>query len=190
MPLYFPRNVAGLAALVARDPGRYSYAAVHVLDPGDGLYRLEATDGRRLAIIQGPIPEAAYPQVEDGPDELTDGLISREDWVQAFRLGDKKQPVGLAGGGDEVTFAVGNHAIKAQTAGECFPDVQAVLPKHGPLVAVCVNPELLAGLLNVAAALNPDGGVMLLYYGKDKPLGLVARNSEGQAFDALLMPLS
>lgn len=141
MPLYFPRNLAGLVNVASRDFGRYALQAVHVLDPGDGLYRVEATDGRRLAIIQGPIPKADYAHLEDCPDDTNDLLVSREDWVQAFRLGDKKSPVGLAAGQDSLTLAVGDHAIKAKPTDGRFPDVRSVLPKHGPVTPSTSTPN-------------------------------------------------
>ena len=65
-----------------------------------------------------------------------------------------------------------------------------MLPRHGPLVAVRLDPQLLGALLGVAAAVNPGGGVDLLYYGPGKPLGLMTRSDDGHAFDGLLMPLT
>jgi hypothetical protein len=38
---------------------------VRVLDPEDGTYRLEATDGRRLAIVRGScLHEEDYPELD------------------------------------------------------------------------------------------------------------------------------
>jgi hypothetical protein len=53
-----------------------------------------------------------------------------------------------------------------------------------------VDPALLAGLLLAAAALDPTSGVGLLFYGSDKPLGVIGHNGGGQFFDGLLMPLT
>jgi hypothetical protein len=61
---------------------------------------------------------------------------------------------------------------------------------RGPLVAVRLDPALLIPLLKAAAALGPENGVELLYYGRGKPLGLRARNASGQTFDGLMMPLT
>ena len=69
MLLYFPRNLAGLVALASRHEGRYATGALHVLDPGDGTYRVEVTDGRRLAIVRGPNAGACYPVLADAHDE-------------------------------------------------------------------------------------------------------------------------
>jgi hypothetical protein len=69
-----------------------------------------------------------------------------------------------------------------------------VLPATGPLVRIRVNSKALARLLEVAsafaeaAAMEPPA-VDILFYGRDKPLGIVGKNHHGQTFDALLMPL-
>ena len=51
MLVYLPRNVAALAKVAARyEHARDSATChVHVVTSPDGLYRAEATDGRRLA---------------------------------------------------------------------------------------------------------------------------------------------
>jgi DNA polymerase III sliding clamp (beta) subunit (PCNA family) len=188
--LYLPRHLACLAALAARDPARYGPEAVRVRDPGGGLYRAEATDGRLLAILRGPIPDADYPALDGhDPGEGAEVLVAREDWQRAFRLGDKARPVGLAVSEGELVLAVGDQALTVQPAEGRYPDVDQVLPRHGPLVAERLDPQVLAALLKVAAAVNPGGGVDLLYYGPGKPLGLMTRTDDGHAFDGLLMPL-
>jgi hypothetical protein len=187
--LYLPRNLACLAALAARDSARYGLQAVRVRDPGGGLYRAEATDGRLLAVLRGPVPDADYPALDGhDPGEGAEVLVGRDDWLRAFRLGDKARPVGLAASGGELVLAVGDQALTAQPAEGRYPDVDQVLPRHGPLLSVRLDPVLLGALLRAAAAVNP-GGVDLLYYGPGKPLGLMTCTADGHAFDGLLMPL-
>ena len=191
MLLYLPRNLACLGALPTRDASRFTLQAVRVRDPGGGLYRAQATDGRLLAILRGPVPDADYPPLTGrDPGEGTEVLVSRDDWQRAFRLGDKARPVGLAASAGELVLAVGDQALTVQPAEGRYPDVDQVLPRHGPLVAVRLDPVLLGALLRAAAAVNPGGGIDLLYYGPGKPLGLMTRTDDGHAFDGLLMPLT
>jgi hypothetical protein len=192
MRLYLPRNLAGLAQLVGDNSGRTALHAVRVRDPGGGRYRAEATDGRLIAVVQGPIPVAAYPALDEAHDAGgAEALVAKDDWKRAFGLGDRRRPVGLAAdpeGG--LTLAVGDQALTARACDGRYPDVDAVLPRHGPLVAVRLDPSLLGGLLKLAAVIKPDGGVDLLFFGPGKPLGLMTRNDSGQTLDCLLMPLT
>ena len=191
MPVYLPRNLAGMVALASRSQGRYLTGSIRVRDPGNGLYRAEATDGRILAIVQGPIPEADYPALQGGGEGTAEMLVPRDAWVQAFKLGDKRRPVGISADADHITLAVGDQSVQVPSPEEGrFPDVDGVIPQHGPLVAVRVKPELLIELLKLAGAISPEQGVSLLYFGKGKPLGLSTGNDQGQTFDALLMPLT
>ena len=45
-------------------------------------------------------------------------------------------------------------------------------------------------LLVLAEAMQVEDGITFLWYGKDRPLGLMAKNPDGQVLDALLMPLT
>jgi uncharacterized protein YfaA (DUF2138 family) len=98
--------------------------------------------------------------------------------------------VGLSVGQGDVLLAVGDQALTTRALDGRFPDVAAVLPRSGALVAVRLNPTLLVELLKVAAAVTAGEGVDLLFFGRDKPLGLMARNEGGQTFDGLIMPLT
>ena len=190
MLTYLHRNLAALADLTGRGRGRFAVDGIRVRESGSGLYRAEATNGKVLAIVQGTEADADYPALEPPAGEVTETLVPGDDWRRAFRLGDRTRPVGLAAGPDSLALAVGDQTLATRPLAERFPDVDAVLPKQGPLVAVRLDPSLLIPLLKAAAALGPDQGVELLYYGRGKPLGLRARNEGGQAFDGLLMPLT
>src|SRR5262249_53352745 len=109
----------------------------------------------------------------------------------ACGLGAGRGPVGLAANPEGgLTLAAGDQALTARACDGRYPDVDAVLPRHGPLVAVRLDPALLESLLKLAAVIKPDGGVDLLFFGPGKPLGLIARNDAGQTLDCLLMPLT
>jgi hypothetical protein len=145
MRLYLPRNLAGLGQLAGGNSGRTALHTVRVRDPGGGLYRAEATDGRLLAIVQGPVPHASYPSLDEAPDGGgAEALVAKDDWGRAFGLGDRRRPVGLAAdpeGG--LTLAAGDQALTARSCDGRYPDTDAVLPMHGPLVAVRLDPALL-----------------------------------------------
>jgi hypothetical protein len=190
MRLYLPRNLAGLAQLAGSNSGRTALHAVRVRDPGGGLYRAEVTDGRLLAVVQGAVPRACYPALDEAPDGPAEALVGRDDWRRAFQLGDRRRPVGLAADAEGgLILAARDQALTVRACDGRYPDVDAVLPRYGPLMAVRLNPTLLGGLLKLAAVINPDGGVDLLFFGPGKPLGLMTRNDEGQTLDCLLMPL-
>src|SRR5437868_8568396 len=83
-----PRDVAAPAKSTARENPGYAVTSVLVRDPGDGTYRLDATDGRRLAIVRGSsVDTQAYPQLQTVPDGAAECLVGRDDWQRAFKLG-------------------------------------------------------------------------------------------------------
>jgi hypothetical protein len=193
VPLFFPRNAAALAGVAAREHGRFAVSAVHAIDIGDGHYRLEVTDGRRLAVLRG---QSERPQDGAAPDAGLGGadvLVPLDSWCGAFRAKGKKGqalPVGLEADGPQFRLFAGEKVVTGSAPEGRFPDVGVVLPKRPAPVAFRIDPLLFAGLLQAAAALDPVNGVGVLYYGADKPVGLVAHNDAGQFFDGLLMPLA
>jgi hypothetical protein len=68
-----------------------------------------------------------------------------------------------------------------------------VLPTGLPLASVLVDPDMLARVLKVAATFREEGprAVALHFWPGRGLLGVTARNPQtGQAFDALLVPLT
>jgi hypothetical protein len=208
MPLYLPRNLIRLAKLTSAEQRRYPVHCVRVLDPGDGTYRCEATDGRILGIVRGQSLDVTYPVVEEAPNGAREALVSAKDWTNAFRLHGRKDPIGLARsqteevsdcGGEEVQnvertclFASDQAILTCSTEEGEYPPVNEVLPKHGPLVTFTLDPAMLARLLEVVLAIRDDEyrAVKIHYYGKNAVVGLTARNAQGQFFDGLIVPLS
>jgi hypothetical protein len=194
VPLFFPRNAAALAGVAAREHGRFAVSAVHAIDAGDGHYRLEVTDGRRLAVLRGRCERSqggAEPSA--GLGGAADVLVPVGSWREAFRAKGKRgqpAPVGLEADGPQFRLFAGETVVTGSAPDGRFPDVSSVLPKRPAPVAFRIDPLLLAGLLQAAAALDPVNGVGVLFYGADKPVGLIAHNDAGQFFDALLMPLT
>jgi hypothetical protein len=196
MTLFIPKNLLRLAELCAPEGGRYTMSGVRVIDLQDGRYRLEATDGKRLAIVHGQsqAPKAGasdtFAALEAVANSGTEAIVSAADWKTALKMGSKRvDRVGLVINADAITLACGEQVLKARPVEGRWPDVGMVLPRTPPLVRFTISPGVLAGLLDVAEALQSEG-VTLLYYGPGRPIGLMGKNGEGQFFDALLMPLS
>src|SRR5262245_59166889 len=181
MPLYLPPNLAALAKVAGASP-RLALHGLRVVDLG-GAYRVEASDGRRLAVAQGQSTDRGYPPL-DAVDEAPDHgpvLVPTDSWRAAFRLVDKHHPeVALAVGADGICFAGPSASQQLAPAEGPYPDVNTVLPTALPLVQVAVNAQLLAELLGVAAAFADAGNshrTELLYFGPGKSLGVSTRNS-------------
>ena len=201
MIVYLPRNLASLSRLAARTEHTRFGATnnLHVLANPNGLYRAEATDGHRLVIVQGPFDAAREPYdwlPADWQDDDGDTFVPRELWDQAFKIPDSlrgRRPVGVAttaGGGLVLGCEGSKFAVPPEERGR-WPDVSRVLPKRRVLFAIRFNPQLVMDVLKLAAALHEVGPwVELLYFGKNVPFGLITSNSEGQAMDALVVPLT
>src|SRR5262249_48003010 len=109
--LYLPRNLGCLATLASKQGGRFMTDCLRVLDPGDGTYRVEATDGKRLAIVRGRGDAADYVALADAEDVGGEARAPARQWKEAFaKLGDKRRPVGLGLRGEELVLAVGDQA--------------------------------------------------------------------------------
>lgn len=195
MPLYLHRNLAALVRVTAKEDYRYTATCVHVLNPGDGTYRVEATDGKRLAIVRGnSVDGHSHHELASVPDGAEEALVGRDDWQRGFKMAAGKyrgpEPaLFLALHQQRLTFASQGQVVTAIPQEGRYPNVDGVLPTKPPLLQFRVDPALLASLLDTVGSLGMET-VDVLYYGKDKPLGLVARNDAGQWFDGLIMPLT
>jgi len=99
--------------------------------------------------------------------------------------------IGLALAEDQATLATLDTSTTTQLLDGRFPMVDLVLPLTRPLFRLVVNPDYLRDLLALALAIDPEGRrVEILFYKAGGPIGLMARNAEGQTLDALLMPLT
>ncbi len=194
MVLYLPRNLAALAKLTRDDP-RYTLNGVRVLDPGDTTYRLEATDGRRLAVVRGnSTPDLDYPTLDASAADGSQGVIPADVWEHCFRKLPGKDvakdgSIGLALAAGGFTFGTPRVAHRGEYLDGRWPAVDEVLPRSLPVADVTVDPRLLAGLLDVAVALGCER-VRLLLFGKEKLLGVSGANDSGQFLDGVLVPLT
>lgn len=194
--LYLPRNLGKLADIAATENPRYAITGVKVTDPRDGTYRLDVTDGRRLLVVRGNLPDAPpeYVGLKSHPDWF-EAVIPSQDWRAVFKWKDPEKgrngPLALALG-DPCQFVnePGAHSVlKPSPLQGRYPPVDSVLPKRPPLAGADVDPALLAGLLSTIASLGVTR-VRLLFWKKDAVLAVVGRNDEGQYVDGVIMPLS
>jgi hypothetical protein len=135
------------------------------------------------ALIAGRLAEAP-----DGPGE---GLVPAAVWRKAFQGVAKGGRLGLALAENQATLATLDTLTTTPLVEGRFPEVDQVLPKTPPLFRVVVNPDYLRDLLALVLAIDPEGRrVELLFYRPGHPIGLMAKNDQGQTLDALLMPLT
>jgi hypothetical protein len=166
-----------------------------------GLYRAEATDGRRAVVVQGlvPIEDPPWPGFKEVPDDACEAIVLPKDLERACKVGDqfvqsRFDMVGMATVGDGVLcLGLGTDLVTARTVEGRFPQIDKVMPQKRPLFTFRIDPKLTAETLLTIAELLPDDarGVQCFYYGDGYPLGFCAQNPEnGMMIDALVVPLS
>jgi hypothetical protein len=202
--IFLPKNLGSLATLAGDESMRYALSGVHVLDEGD-FYRCEVTDGRLLAIVCGPdarasgagrhITDEQQEAIEEAPSGVFDMIVPAGRWKEAFRQLPKDTALGLAAGEGIITLAMPQAISRCSPIDGRWPNVELVLPPTGPLVRIRVNAKMLARLLDVAVVFSEQSpaepaAVDILFYGRDKPIGIIGKNHLGQTFDALMMPLT
>jgi len=202
MAVFLPPVVAALSKVAAKDEGRYSMAGVRVLDPGDGTYRLEATDGKRAVILRGynldadRVPE--MPACEESV-RASDGIVPSRDWVDGFKMVPASRhngpaiPLALVLRQDDVCMATLGAQRQCRLLEGRFPNFANVLPEKPAKVSFAVNPVLMIELLQVVKAIVGDEPkVMIHFWHPDQPVGLTCSTPDhgGVFFDGLIMPLS
>lgn len=202
MAMFLPPLAAHLAKVAAKDVGRYAMTGIRVVDPGNGTYRLEATDGRRAAILRGNslspdlVPE--LPQADESA-LASEGIIPTSDWEDGFKMVPKKGPTGqemplaLVLGKKGVGMATFGKLCQAPLLDGRFPNIDDVLPKGPAKLTFSVSAAYMIGLLQVARAVLGDEHRVDIHFWKDgAPVGITCHTSEhgGVFFDGLIMPLS
>jgi hypothetical protein len=200
MLLFIPRSLCALKRVAARyEHAKFGATQGIRIALRSGLYRAEATDGRRAIVVQGLAPDEdpPWPGFKDLPDDACEAVVMPKDLERAAKLGDqfvqdRFDSFGLATSGNDIFLGLGNDVINTRTVEGRFPNVQQVIPKKRPLFTFRVDPKLLAETLLAMADLLPEGaqGVQFFYYGENEPLGFCAQNIEnGLMIDALIVPL-
>lgn len=164
---------------------------------GDEDYRIEATDGRMLAILRGsnrPMPETMRHDIErnlvDAPDGAVEVVIAWAEFLAAFKrcqgdyLGARISSQGL-----HVADARLGYCIPTYTEGK-FPDIQQVIPTFPPLFSVHLDADAVSRLMKMVNALThgKERKAQFLFYQTNHPVGLYKMTKDGISLDALLMP--
>ena len=201
--ILLPKCVSKLAELASDDSGRSSMGGVLIEPPEEGhLWRLVATDGRKLAIVQGAN--------EEGPGTATseqtlknligDGIepgpcvVGGRDWKRMFALDDRAGDVlAVMATENQIAYALGGASGRVLALEGRYPDYRMVLPKRPPIFQLRLGAGYLRDICAAAMAVAEDKATPILIgiYGHGQPVTFQARN-EGNfvTFDALLMPLT
>ena len=179
------------------ESGRYALGAVHVRADMADQFWLEATNGKLLAVVRGPLRELELPAVAV-EEAQADFLMGVKDWQQVFKAIDlKDRRRGLYWPGGRRTPGPRQHRQRrapVHAAAGPFPDVFQVLPKKASPCSIIVDPWLLMDLLKIAIGVGDSregARVVLHFYGADQPLAVTALNPEnGSTLDSILMPLT
>ena len=189
MLLFIPRSLCALKRVAAKaEHARYGATQGIRITLASGLYRAEATDGRRAVIVQGlvPIEDPPWPGFKEVPDDACEAVVLPKDLERACKVGDQFvqsqfDMVGMATVGNGVLcLGLGTDLVTARTVEGRFPMIDNVMPKKRPMFTFRIDPKLTAETLLAMAELLPDTdkGVQCFYYGDGYPLGFCAQNPE------------
>lgn len=131
-----PKNVAPFMGLASKDEGRYSMCGVLVEEKQGDAFRLFATDGKKLGVIQGPSAGALLD--EFSPDDSAKYLVPTKALENAFKDAGKDGTVRLSCREKIVSLSAGS---ASRTEGEIegrFPDYPLVLPAGEPVAVATV----------------------------------------------------
>jgi hypothetical protein len=201
MLLFIPRSLCALRRIAAKEQNsRFAATQGIRIALASGVYRAEATDGRRAMVVQGLIPgeDPPWPGFKDLPDDACETVILPRDLERACKVGEdflqsRFGLFGIATMGNDVCLGLGSELVTCRTVEGRFPSIDQVIPKKRPLFTFSFDPKTLAETLLAMADLLPetDRRVQLFYYGDNLPIGFCARNIDnGIMIDALVVPLT
>jgi hypothetical protein len=201
MLVFIPRSLCALKRVAAKtEHARFGATQGIRIALASGLYRAEATDGRRAIVVQGlvPLEDPPWPGFKELPDDACEAIILPKDLERACKTGDnflqsRFGTVGVATMGNNVCLGLGADLVTASTVEGRFPRLDQVVPKKRPLFTFRVDPKTLAETLLAMADLLPDEdrAVPFFYYGDGLRVGFCARNAQtGMMIDALVVPLT
>lgn len=206
--IFLPKCAAALAALCPTEQGHYALASVRLRETAGNNWRAEATDGKVLAILQGPSAPSdrdlrLAAELPRPAALLTDALVPAPALRDAAKAGDKDGRIAVLLGSPQIQLAAGAGVVRCEPGVGRFPDCDAVLPKRHAMVSVRIDADYLIDLLRCAAAVaktvDKDKPVVQLHFYADSlhrgdryasPLGLTTQGAGGLVFDGLVMPLT
>ena len=202
MLLFIPRSLCALKRVAAKEGhARYARPRRASASPWlSGVYRAEATDGRRAMIVQGLIPgeDPPWPGFKDLPDDACETVILPRDLERACKVGEdflqsRFGLFGIATMGNDVCLGLGSELVTARTVEGRFPKIDQVIPRKRPLFTFSFDPEDsgrdLAGHGRTAAGDGPARADVLL---RRRPAHRFLRQEHrnGILIDALVVPLT
>jgi hypothetical protein len=200
--ILLPANLSHVTKCCAADT-RYVLAAVRVAQTESG-YRVEATDSRRLARVDGtnagdPARFPEIPALTTAHNGASEALIPAKIFAKACkdvntRLAGSEERRALAVrlGKEVSTLATidedgGSLVRQPRNVEGRFPNTDAVMPTGKPVASLMVDATLLAELLQVAVQFAIDGYVTIDLFAKG-PARVTSKN-ESQKFTGLIMPV-
>ena len=209
--LLLPPSVATIVKLTASgEQQRFgATTGVRLLSTNRG-YRIEATDGRRAAILTGPVAEAAdfpaLPAIAQAASGATEGVLPVAAWTAAFRSTPRGRAVrvkpilgnlAVVLAKDAATLASTDmervSAAETRLVDGRFPDIRRAMPTGQPKAVFAVDAKLLAELLEVAASVVGKDAlhrVTVEVRGENDVLVLRAIGEAGEEFTGLAVPLA
>lgn len=185
--IHLPRKllIALCRCAAAETTGRYPLHHLN-LKEGPGGWRLEAADGKQLAVLRGPL--------EDLPEgNRLPFLLPAADALRVAQA-SKDGGVTLEAGDVSCVLSSGYCVMEATKGDGRFPDLNGVLPATPPVAEAHVNPELLISLLQLARELfgKEAARVTLKFHKIGVQTGPITLSCEhgGIYLDMLLMPLT
>lgn len=198
-----PKLVGPLVGLAAdKDGGRPGMRGVNLQSNGT-IVKIAATDGYALGIVQ------LETEPPGGEEAIT---IPTEQWENIFKIANMTKIVGadceviMDNEADNCSLIVAEHRIPFVPVEGLFPAYMQVLPDGAPLIRVRLDAKILLRALQVAIAVCPDPGgdgtkgghkakggavpIELLWWGKDRPIGIMTKQPGSHTLDIIVMPLT
>lgn len=197
--IFLPREIARIADFAAETNPRFATTHIRVRRQGPNGWRMDATNGRILVVARGDSQPGKLDLGQLDPSLAVqtfalECLVHPKDLAEAFKILPKdegeRRHVGLALGQRYSTLATGAAFITSEASDKPFPDTDSAFPRAPAMLTISLHPDALARIARLAQAVCDDDkqSAHILYYGKDKPLGMIIDGPEGLGLDVLVMP--